>query len=247
MLTSTSLTLVLARPARPARAWRTGCSRTAYLFAPRPAPEPMRISTGTTADLRTRASWRSGVYLLGPVMRTDSPTRCRYPRPGRGRRRRHITYLTPTASTRRHRDSPAQRRTRPAQPAESHPRHPATGVVHAELQRDLPQANRRCHRGPDRRRRRSFVDAQDIAAVASATCRPAGACRHRTHSRREALTLTEAAKIISEVTARPSTTSISTATNGSPARGRRGASRVRGGSPDADRNHRIRSRFATQQ
>ena len=81
--------------------------------------------------------------------------------------------------------------------------HPAR-VVHAELQRDLPDAHERHDRRAERRRDKAFVHADDIASVAAATlvdpATHAGASYAPTGP--EALTVTQTAEIISTAVAR---------------------------------------------
>ena len=96
----------------------------------------------------------------------------------------------------------------------------------------------------------AFVDAEDIAAVASATLADpqahAGAQYALTGP--EALTIAEAAKIISHVSGQAVDYTDIDRGEWVAARGRRrGTSRVRGGSRHADRNHRVRSWLAAQQ
>ncbi len=150
MLTSTSLTLVLGATGK------TG-SRVANKLLSRGLPVRTAARSGADAhfdwdDPETYAPALHGVervYLLGPVMRTDFADQVSvFLDQAETAGARHITYLSaygtgsaPPETAMRSVELDLLGRPGP------HPRHPATGVVHAELQRDLSQANRRRHRG----------------------------------------------------------------------------------------------------
>src|SRR5260370_38322030 len=151
MLTLTSLTLVLGATGK------TG-SRVATRLVSRGLAVRKAARSGADAhfewdDPGTYAPALHGVkrvYLLGPVMRTDFAGQVSvFLDQAEAAGARHITYLSAYGTG----SAPPETATRRVEldllgrPG-PHPRHPATGVGHAGLQRDLSQANRRRPRRP---------------------------------------------------------------------------------------------------
>jgi nucleoside-diphosphate-sugar epimerase len=85
-------------------------------------------------------------------------------------------------------------------PRRLHALHSASRLVHAEFQRDIPEARRRRDHGAQ-----AFVDAEDIAAVAAATLASpdAHAGAEYAPTGPEALTVSDAADVIADVIGRP--------------------------------------------
>src|SRR5713101_3916088 len=253
MLTSTSLTLVLGATGK------TG-SRVANRLLSRGLPVRTAARSGADAhfdwdDPETYAPALHGVnrvYLLGPVMRTDFADQVSmFLDQAEAAGARHVTYLSAYGTG----SAPPETAMRSVElDLLGRP-----GLTHAILRpawfmQNFSETFLKPIGGaivvPTGDGAEAFVDAEDIAAVASATLADpqahAGAQYALTGP--EALTIAEAAKIISDVSGQAiDYTDIDRGEWVAAAVAGGGTSRLRGGPKRADRNHRVRSRLAAQQ